>query len=488
MRFSLLLSGVIFLAGLLLPASAAEDDAMVCVQPVATDMALRNPLMGLTARERGSFEWSTLTHHYIGWNELEQSEADGLDRIVSFCNAAWREFPGKGIKVIPRVYLEYPGQPNAWPEGLADGDYSSEQFRRRLKRFVEKLGQAWDNDPRVAFVELGLFGKWGEHHSPRPDAAIQAYAGRLFKEAFRHKQVSVRRAWTDFPGNGFGEYWDSFAHWDEMGETLQAFADDSPSRDLYLRSYFGGEVAYDWGNWRFQPGESPDATLSETSHLAYMLSTVRFTHCTQLRWVGDYSRNNPAAVKGAEALQRTLGYRIRITNASFSRQTGAGHPFSLTLEVVNEGVAPFYYPWPVQIAFLDVKTHKVKWQKTLDDVDIRTWAPAACWTSPRFVRDGDMLRADWPQSKAQGWLVSARRSQIQETLSPELPPGRYLLAVAILDPAGNRPSVRFAIENYLKGAYHPLGYVGVGEAMGGPLEPDYPFYRVQIDSSLRYEP
>lgn len=481
------LLGALCLASLL-PLARAGVEPIVTVHPAAFDGALRNPLMGLTARERGSFEWATLTHHYIGWNELEESETDGVERIVALCNAAWRGFPAKGIKVIPRVYLEYPGKPNAWPEGLADGDYESEQFRARLRRFVQKLGQAWDRDPRVAFVELGLFGKWGEHHSPRPSAAIQAYAAGLFREAFRHKQVSVRRAWTDFSVGDFAEYWDSFAHWDEMGETLQAFSNEGPVGDLYLRHYFGGEVAYDWGNWRLQPGESPDLTLSEPAHLAYMLSTVRFTHCTQLRWVGDYSRGNPAAVGGAEALQKTLGYRFVIREAEFTRELRPGQPFSLRLDVVNEGVAPFYYPWPVQVAFLDPKTRKVRWQTTLASVDIRTWTPGAHWTSPRLTRDGDMLRADWPQESPQGWQTPAGVNHVEALLRPELPAGRYLLAIAVLDPAGMRPGLRFAIANYLAGGYHPLGYVGVGGAAGGALEPDYPFFRAGIDPSLSYEP
>jgi len=466
----------------------AVESPTVTVRPVPYEGALRNPLMGLTARERGQFEWATLTHHYMGWNELEENESDGLARIVAYCDAAWREFPSKGIKVIPRVYLEYPGKANARPAGLTDGDYESQQFRQRLQRFVQKLGQAWDGDPRVAFVEMGLFGKWGEHHSPHPSPAIQAYAAALFREAFPHKQVSVRRAWVDFEVGAFGEYWDSFAHWDEMGETLQAFSNEGPSANLYLRHYFGGEVAYDWGNWRLQPGESPDQTLAEAGHLDYMLSTVRFTHCTQLRWVGDYSRSNPAAVKGAEALQKALGYRFVIKQATYTRDLPLNGAFSFHLEVVNEGVAPFYYPWPLQVALLDPRTHKVKWQVTLPGVDIRAWTPGASWTAPQLIRDGEMLRADWPRGQSQGWQVPAERQSVEALLRPELSAGRYLLAVAILDPAGMRPGIRFAIANYLKGGYHPLGYVGIGGTEGGPLEADFPFFSAPIDASLRYEP
>ena len=171
--------------------------------PIRFEGALRNPLMGITARELGVHEWGTLTHHYMGWRELELVEQDGVDKIRTLCDAAWKDFPEKNIKVIPRVYLEYPERPDAWPEGLESGDYTSVEFQRRLRIFVAKLGEAWDQDPRVAFVEMGLFGKWGEHHSPAPTPEMERIAGEAFQEAFPHKQVSVRRVWETFEGYDF---------------------------------------------------------------------------------------------------------------------------------------------------------------------------------------------------------------------------------------------------------------------------------------------
>ena len=83
-------------------------------------------------------------------------------------------------------------------------DYSSEQFRNRLTRLVSRLIQVWNNDPRVAFVELGIFGQWGEHHSPDPEPEMQMLAAQVFADAFPDKHISVRHAWHQFMGHGFG--------------------------------------------------------------------------------------------------------------------------------------------------------------------------------------------------------------------------------------------------------------------------------------------
>jgi hypothetical protein len=65
--------------------------------------------------------------------------------------------------------------------------------------------------------------------------------------------------------------------------------------------------------------------------------------------------------------------------------------------------------------------------------------------------------------------------------------GEYILAIAILDPAGMLPSARFAIENYFKGGRHPLGYIGVGVSVRKPLLSADIFDDPSKDNSLYYK-
>lgn len=471
-------------------AEASAEDGRITVVPQSFQGPLRNPLMGITARELGVHEWGTLTHHYIGWRELECVETDGVDKIVDYCNAAWRDFPQKNIKVIPRIFLEYPGRPHAWPEGLAEGDYSSPEFARRLELFVAKLGQAWNADPRVAFIELGLFGKWGEHHSPPPSQEIQRVAGTAFARAFPDKRVSVRRVWETFSGTGFGEYWDSYAHWDEMPTNGRPIADFNRETKLYQRNYIGGEVAYDWGNWRIQPGESPTSSLAEPAHLAYVLNTVRWLQCTQLRWIGDYDRSDPRAVAGAARLQNALGYKFELESVSYTSAVQEGGRLRIDLAVRNVGTAPFYYRWPLEVALLDEESRAVVWREVFAAVDVRTWLPGhsvitPSWTAP----EGDEpARAIWPAGEIAEWSEPSATHLVSQTFVPSVPKGRYVLALAILDPAGMRPAVCFATRQYWRGGRHPIGLVGFGGESGGVLPGTMPFDDQFSDQTLGYEP
>ena len=143
---------------------AAVVEGVVVVRPEEYPHALRNPLKGFTNRGFGERnEWATLIHCYIPWNEIENNEADTEEKIRQWCDAKWRGVAERNMKVIPRVYLHWSGERKYWPADMEADDYTSEQFLRRAKRLVERLGRCWNGDARVAHVELGIVGKWGEH-------------------------------------------------------------------------------------------------------------------------------------------------------------------------------------------------------------------------------------------------------------------------------------------------------------------------------------
>jgi hypothetical protein len=64
--------------------------------------------------------------------------------------------------------------------------------------------------------------------------------------------------------------------------------------------------------------------------------------------------------------------------------------------------------------------------------------------------------------------------------------GRYVLALALLDPAGNLPCARFAVVNYFRGGRHPFGTVAVGASENAPTDAPIAFDDIAADRSLRY--
>jgi hypothetical protein len=168
-------------------------------------------------------------------------------------------------------------------------------------------------------------------------------------------------------------------------------------------------------------------------------------------------------------MQKALGYRFVLEAFSYPKRLNPGELFSISFVVRNTGSSPFYYDWPVEISLLHPDTREVVWSQQLQDVDIRTWLPGENWGSAR-----------------RAYAAAPEAYTVNQNLKiPDLAPGAYILAVAVLDPAGNLPSLRSAVENYYEGGRHPIGRVGVGKTIHN-FKLDA-FDSLRLDETLRYE-
>ena len=123
----------------------------------------------------------------------------------------------------------------------------------------------------------------------------------------------------------------------------------------------------------------------------------------------------------------------------------------------------------MEVSLLSPDTKQVVWNNTFNGLDICKWLPGDNWnyTTKRYD-------------------VSPIAYNIEQTftLPSSLTAGEYILALAILDPAGNLPSVKFAIKNYYNGGRHPIGKIGVGVNITDPVINN--FDNPGEDNSLHY--
>jgi hypothetical protein len=438
-------------AGGTAPRLTVDSAGLVEVIPEEYPEALRNPLKGFRPYSNARADrnrFMTLAQHYVKWNELESRKGDDLlANIKVYSDKNWARSEREGVKVIPRVYLDWDEKKGNeyWPSDMEVGDYSSDQFKRRVVRLVEAMGECWDDDPRVAWVQMGIVGYWGEHHGPNPDAELQDLLGTAFEKAFTNKKVAVRHA-DEFEAFEFGIYWDSWAHHDQIDKKSHGAGiknlNDTSGR--WKTHPIEGEVAYNWGNYKIQAGEDPDDSLRDPVHRDFIIDTIRELHCTALGWISSYDQSDPEVMRGADAVQRALGYRFVVEKFAYTPVVAPDGVFSLNFTIKNTGSAPFYENWPVFVNFLDPETRQVVWREQLKDVDIRAWLPGDNW---------DRVSQVYQEAPA-SYSVSAA---IALPEGAHLPHGPYIVALSIPDPAGWSPGVRLAVRNYFVGDFHPLG-------------------------------
>jgi hypothetical protein len=463
---------------------------MVTIEPAPYDGPMKNPLKGFRTDLPAPFggsgkglhnELLSVTRHYIRWFELENHESDGLDKIRAFCDHHWADLARCNTKVIPLVFLYWPPGHNFWPSDLDYWDYGSPRFLARVERLIQRMAQVWDNDPRVLYVRTGLVGPCGEQWNPTPPPELMKVMGDTYTACFRNKLCMNRYPWQ-FRDYRFGTYWDSWCCHKDTARTLGEL--ETPRMaGRWKTAVMGGEIPYGFGH---PPGKDPNDSLSDPYHVAWIECLTRRIHQNCLGWVSEYDQTIPQVMAGAERVQKALGYRFELQQVRYTGRVEPGGALEVELAVRNVGSSPFYYNWPVEVSLLDPATRQAAWRGTFEDLDIRTWLPGdhwmqwAAWDDAHkhyVLDDGPARYALAPKTyTAQGRFL----------LPASLGRGRYILSLAILDPAGMLPSARFATANYYAGGRHPIGLVGLGQDVDSPRLDPREFTDPRKDDSLHY--
>jgi hypothetical protein len=132
-------------------------------------------------------------------------------------------------------------------------------------------------------------------------------------------------------------------------------------------------------------------------------------------WVGPYgpaleAETSDTFIARSDQLVRQMGYQFRLTEIRRSRSVVPGARCTVILKGVNEGVAPFYYPWPIKLAWLDAQGTVLSSVQLKDDV--RKWLPG--------------------------------KFELKASLVTPVKSGTYQLGFGIEDPWLRKPSIRLA--------------------------------------------
>lgn len=120
-----------------------------------------------------------------------------------------------------------------------------------------------------------------------------------------------------------------------------------------------------------------------------------------------------------------LGYEYRLTKFTAPASVASKGTLTCEVEGVNQGVAPFYYAWPVEAALLDDNGRVVARKNVATDV--RRWLPGAF--------------------------------KISIALGADVPAGTYRVALGVKDPATQKASIHFANRLEVVDGYTVLGKI-----------------------------
>lgn len=422
--------------------------------PLAADYAFPNSLKG----QRGCIlpyqkyqpkfgeKYVRLVKIYFNWDELERTKADGVERIRQVTDKRLAGCREANIRYIPRVAIQWPNHgdhtlatkvTSHCAADMLPSTLDTPEFLARVRNLVEKMGEAWDEDPRIAYLETGIYGLWGEEHEDIMSRKAQKNMADAYHKAFKKTPCMIRIP-RDCIGQGFGTYWDSFAHINEEHHA----ADAVNFMDWHI-AVMGGEVAHNWGDYKIQPGDDMNDTLTAPEHRERFLDYVYWQHNNHLGIrMQNPDERTEAAFQGLAEYQKRAGHRLNLEKFTYELD---GSCLRIAFDVKNVGASPLYHKWPVAAALLNEEKQPV-WQKNFTNADVTGWYPGDHWNFEK--RAYDLLPEIY---------------HVQDCFSVDgVPEGKYYLALSILDPYCGRPGVLFATRQYFNGGWHPMGYVGIG--------------------------
>jgi hypothetical protein len=375
-------------------------------------------------------------------------------------------------------------------------DWNDPFFLKRVEALLSVLGQRYDGDPRLGWVDIGVYGSWGEWHiagltdrtdyrngripydssSPYYNLNTQAYlsnTGKLgvyqtgtlatrdfivdaYAKAFPRTQLVMLTADGDalchalkLPSSEthIGLRRDSLG---SKGWTWQ-FPDQLPGCDseadkniILNRWKTAPFIAEPYGNGG--PPPFPCKTFETDPHngLYNIDEQVRQFHIASIR-NGGICAGTWDMLSGNEQQAFLLaglhsGYRfapVEIDIPEFPKAPHGNRSILIHTHWTNTGVTPAYDAWNVELSLWTYDSSVAKRQEVArmtSRVDLRKVLPTG--DTPVVVYDTFELRND-------------------------LVPGYYELRMQVVDPKGYMNPMQLALENETPEGYYPLGLVKI---------------------------
>lgn len=351
---------LLFTLSLSIPGIPQEDFVNLTVVDSITEV---QPMTGIVFWHNSpntSSEAISLEFSYMLYNEVViDSGVYNWDPVESKLNA----ISARGHQAILRFRFIYPGYKTSVPDyirnradyhetvGKSEGketyfaDWSNPELKRFTLEFYTRFAERYDNDPRLAFIQVG-FGLWAEYHIySGPFSLGGTFPDKAFQESFFHHLDSSfqKTPWSisidaadskyspfsekpELKAIRFGLFDDSFMHRNHSGYNTRNW--NFFDRNRYKTSPAGGEFSYysDYDqehvlDFPEGPYGKPFETFAQDFHITYIMGNDQPRYQTMER------------IKRASM---ATGYKFRIVSLKTKSD-------SSVFEIENFGAAPIYY-------------------------------------------------------------------------------------------------------------------------------------------------
>jgi hypothetical protein len=359
------------------------------------------------------------------WRDLEPQQGQYsfalINRELAKAKQAGYTF---GFRIMP----SNPGsRPRALclPGYLASVSYNSQYYLDAARALFTALGQRYDHDSRLGWLDMSLYGCWGEWNESCGEEAMSSQ--------FRQQLIDIQ--YQAFPDKRFLMLTD---HEDSLEYALHA-----------PRTYPTGIRADCLGHQGIGGAQAHIDRLPQR----WMKAPIYFEYCGNADFqqaakdiqayhasiIGD-GDGNINAYKSYNSQQQAFmkhnyqlsGYRFTLNAISLPKKLVPGGMFTATTSWANSNVAPAYHPWSIMLQLRNA-TNRLLWQGK-SSFDLQTLLPGTAQTNIDHF-----------------------------TLPATLPGGTYTLTLQISDAQQYYQPLELAIAGMQKDRSYALGSIMVAK-------------------------
>lgn len=356
--------------------------------------------------------WTTNSQVATDAISLEYSYMSYADIIVSEDNYDWsvmeellNEVSSRNHQAILRFRFSYPGRQTTVPQyikdlsdynevvGKSEGqdtwfpDWTHPELEDMTLKFYKAYANKYDNDPRLAFVQVG-FGLWGEYHIyDGPFRLGETFPSKDFQKDFftqldqvfknTYWSISIDAAdntYSPFVANpsykdiSFGLFDDSFMHENHGGYNTSSW--NFFNRERYKISPAGGEFSY-YTNF------DQENVLNEDIG-AHGVPYEVFAQNFHISYINGNDQPAYQSMERIKEASMASGYKFKLLSVKSKAD-------STIIKMVNLGVAPIYVD-----AFLAVNGIRCSESlKLLPPNEIKTFYMTAGSNNPNITIESD---------------------------------------------------------------------------------------------------
>ena len=358
-----------------------------------TDEVLMNPGKGFTSMfesiDADCINLISTMYYRFDWDQIET--ADGvynwniIDYYINMAKKRNKKIAFGVMNASTSANSPYCTPKWVFEKGAqyttATNEYGNEQYipvwddpiyLEEMNQFIQALGERYDGNENIAFIDIRGYGNWGEQHNWYLWNSTDITAEQL-------KELYIEPYMESFPNTllvnpwGIREYDDIYKWAIDNGVSVRRDGimekDNEYVRGLEVFQYAEGKLPTMFEYHADFRNKIEDPNV-EHLNMEYLWQYILDWKPTYIEMLPELYQKEPEWV---ERIANKVGYYFKYTGGEYENNITNSESTTVKIDFLNDGVVPLYEPCTVYIGILDEYDNLVKKIKT--NVDAKQWLP-----------------------------------------------------------------------------------------------------------------